>query len=1197
MIGCPRRGKDRGRVRHGKGIVQSRSGLAAFFWFLVCCFVCAVASASDGGSISGRVKDPSGGSIRNAAVQLVEQDTNQTYAAHSDEHGLYKLPVLPVGKYTLTVSSPGFADYRRTGIVLNTDDALALDAPLAVASQATSVVVTDTPAHLDPDNTTLGEVISGRQMTAVPLNGRSFTDLLSLQAGVAPETSVTSQTVQDVGATQLSPSGTLNPGTVSINGQREFANAFVVNGADVEEDVNSGTAIVPNLDSIDEFRILISNFDAQYGGYSGGQIKVVTKAGSNRFHGSVFDFLRNTDLDARNYFSSDRGEFQQNQYGGTFGGPVRKDKLFVFVDYQGTRQVIGVDTGLLPVPSVSDRSGNLADMASSLSGVVNGGYFASVLSQELGHTVVAGENYYVSGCTTSAQCVLPNAVIPQSAFSLPAQHLLQYIPTPNVGSSTFSTSAQKQSLGDNKGAARADYDSRFGRFSAYYFLDNYNLDNPYPVAQSGASVPGFNALYTGRAQLATLALVTPLGEKSVNEAHVSYMRDVNDLGQPVGGLGVSLQSQGFVDAGGNPTIVALEPSHVGVENVFFNNFSIGTAANELRQVNNIAQATEDLTHVLGSHTLKAGFGFHHDEVDGYPIAGFNGNFQFAGTETGSDFADFLLGVPTAYNQSQLNPFYGRDNYYGAYVQDSWRASPSLVVNVGGRYDRIAPWSEEHNEISIFRAGAQSRVFPGAPAGILYPGDPGVPRTLSPIGNEFSPRIGISYSPHPAAGSVAEKVLGADGKTSLRAGFGSYYTAFEATTLGVLAANAPYGTTYTSPLPPLFQNPFFTASSGQNLGQPFPVHLASTGASRSNPDASINWAEFTPISGIPAFSSDNRVPYVEEYTASIERQLSKALTVSFTYTGNVGHRLLVIEEANPGNQALCLSLSQPGEVAANTQPCGPTLESSVFTRPDGTTVNGTRGPLGPNFGSNASQLTAGYSSYNAGEINVHYTSARLEVIGAYTYAKSLDQGSNVGDEVNPVDPALSYGLSSFDIRNNFVVSYNYELPFERLLHDHAALTRGWRLSGITHISSGFPVTLVNNSDNSLLGTLDNGINNFFVDLPQTTGQSLALNHNPRATGQYFNPSALTFQPLGTNGNARRRYFDGPGEANFDMALQKEIVLHERQALQFRFESFNVFNHTQFFGPASISGVLGSSNFGQVVSASAPRICQAALRLSF
>ena len=1154
--------------------------------------------ASSGGSISGLVKDPSGSSIANATVQLLERSTNQIFIVHTDVHGYYKLPLLPVGSYSLTANAAGFRDFHLAGILLNTDDALSVDAPMSIASQAESITVTAPPAHLDPDNTTLGEIISGREMSAVPLNGRSFTDLLSLQAGVAPETSITSQTVQDVGVTQLSPSGTQNPGTVSINGQREFANAFVVNGADVEEDVNSGTAILPNLDSIEEFRILISNFDAQYGGYSGGQIKVVTKSGSNLFHGSAFEFLRNTALDARSYFSPTRGDFHQNQYGGTLGGPIRKNSLFFFADFQGTRQTVGIDTGLIPVPTASDRSGNLADLASSLTGVVNGAYFASQLSQKLGHTVVAGQSYYVPGCTTSAQCVLPNAQIPRSAFSPPAQHLLQYIPAPNSNNGlSFSTSAQKQSLTDNKGAVRTDYDFGFGRLSAYYFLDTYRLDNPYPVAQSGASVPGFNALNTGRAQLGTISLATPFGERSVNEAHLSYLRAVNDLGQPVGGIGISLESQSFVDASGSPSIVALEPTHVGVENIIFNNYSIGTAANELRQVNNTVQAADDFSRVIGAHTLRLGFDFHHDQVNGDPIAGFNGNFQFTGTETGSDFADFLLGVPTAFNQSQLNPFYGRNNYAGTYVQDNWRATSSLVLNFGLRFDHIAPWSEKHNEISVFRAGAQSVVFPGAPAGILYPGDPGVTDSLAPASNELSPRAGISYTPRPVSRSLGGRIFGNDGRTNLRAGFGSYFTAFEATTLGVLAANAPYGTTYTSPLPPLFEDPFVTASTGQDLGQQFPVHLARPGASPSHPDATVNWAEFSPISGIPAFSTANRVPYVQEYTASLQRQLSNALSVTFTYTGNSGHRLLVIQEANPGNPALCLSLGEPREVAPGSPTCGPTLESSVFTRQTGTVINGTRGPLGPAFGSNASQLTAGYSNYNAGEINLHYTGRGLELLAAYTYAKSLDQSSNLGDEVNPIDPSLSYALSSFDIRHNFVLSYNAELPFGLLLRSHARLTSAWRLSGITHLSTGFPITLVNNSDNSLLGTLDNGINNFFVDLPQTTGQPLALRSNPRSSLVYFNPDAFTLQPLGTPGNAKRRFFYGPGETNFDMALQKTIPFTRENALQLRLEAFNVFNHTQFFGPSSVSGVLGSSNFGQVVSAVSPRICQAALRLSF
>ena len=286
----------------------------------------ALAWASVGGSISGTVKDPAGRVLPNADVTVREASTGLSYQTHTDSRGGYVFPVLPVGHYELNIQAPGFAGYRRTDIVLDTNATLSLDASLEVGGVAQTVSVVDNTLHVDTTSTQLGQVITGRQMTAVPLDGRSYTDLLSLQPGVAPQTSITSTTVQDVGATVLNPSGTLNPGTISVNGQREFANYFSVNGADVEEDVNAGTAIVPNLDAIDEFRIITSNFDAEYGEFSGGQINVVTKSGNNGFHGNAFEFLRNTDLDARNYFSPTRGAFRQNQFGGTFGGPIHRDR-------------------------------------------------------------------------------------------------------------------------------------------------------------------------------------------------------------------------------------------------------------------------------------------------------------------------------------------------------------------------------------------------------------------------------------------------------------------------------------------------------------------------------------------------------------------------------------------------------------------------------------------------------------------------------------------------------------------------------------------------------------------------------------------------------------------------------------------------------------------------------------------------------
>ena len=1163
--------------------------------------------AGVGGSISGTVTDSSGAVVAKATVTATNTDTGIHQTTATDDKGFYSFPNLPIGHYELGVASTAFRPYRRTGIVIDANSALTIDTVLAVGGTSDAVTVVENQVQVDTSSTQNGEVISGAQMTTVPLNGRSFTDLLALQPGVVPVTSITSDTVQDVGASVLSPSGDLNPGTISINGQREFANSFIVNGSDVEEDVNNGASVIPNLDSIAEFRILTNNFDAEYGEFSGGQINVVTKSGANAFHGDGFEFLRNTNLDARNYFSPTRGTFDQNQFGGTFGGPIRRDKIFFFGDYQGTRSTQGVDTGQIPVPSTQDRLGYLSDLADSfvttdangntVPTTVSGPYFASLLSGKLGYTVSAGEPYYTPGCT-SATCVFPAAVIPQRAWSAPATNLLKYIPSATNANGTFSTSSSNLTLRDDKGAYRLDAISRWGLLSAYYFLDNWSQNNPYPIAQGGANVPGFNALYLGRAQLLSLGDMKTINATTLNEFRFSYLRNSNDLGKPVGGVGVSLASQGFEVGQGTPGIVALSPKTEGVESVGFNSFTIGTNTNELNQTGNTFQWVNNFSKVIGNHTLKLGGEFHYDQVNVNAIAQFNGSFLFFGTETGSDFADFLLGIPSQYNQSQLQPFYGRNKYLGLYGQDSWRATRNLTLNYGLRWDRIEPWYEKYNQIATFVPGQQSVVFPGAPAGILYPTDPGVPRTLAPPGNrDFAPRVGLAYSPDGNGGGLLAKILGGPGKTSIRASYGMFYTAIEALTIGVMSANAPYGTTYTSPAPPLFATPFVTAANGQNLGQAFPVTLAPLNSSASHPDSNIDWSQFEPITGLPNYPTTNRIPYTEEYMLSLERGFGANTVLSVNYVGAQGHRLLVLEEANPGNPALCLQLSNPANLAPGQVPCGPFGEDTTYTTSTGQVYNGTRGPLGSNFGSNANQATIGNSDYNALQITLRHTSKRLNVLAGYTLSKSQDQSSNIGEEVNPLDPSLSKALSAFDVKHNFVVSYSYQLPVEKLFRATNRWTEGWELSGITRFSTGLPVTLVNFGDNSLLGSEPNGVNNFGVDEPDYNGGPLNLNHNPRNGLSYFNTAQFSENALGSAGTAQRRFFCGPGMDNYDMALLKNVRLNESKSFQFRVEAFNAFNHAQFFGPQAVDGNIDSSTFGQVISAAPPRLVQFGAKFFF
>jgi hypothetical protein len=1169
------------------------------FWILILPLgLPTVIRAAIGGSISGTVEDPSGAVIPNATITATNAETGVRQVLTTNSTGSYSFPSLPVGHYDVTITAARFKPYRRVTITVDVNSALLVDAMLELGESSETVTVKESLVLAETASTQLGDVISGTNVAALPLNGRSYTDLLALQPGVVPITTITSLTVQGLGQSVFSPSGDLNPGTLSIHGQRESANGFMINGADAEETGSMAAAVVPNLDSIAEFRILSDNFDAEYGKYTGGQINVVTKSGTNGFHGDVFEFLRNTDLDSRNYFSPTRGTFIQNQFGGTVGGPIVRNKIFFFSDYQGTRQIQGTDTGLIPVPSLQDRTGNLSDQASSLSGRVSGPYWANLLSQKLGYPVTVGELYYTPGCASPTQCVLPNATIPQSAWSAPALNLLKYIPAPNLPGNVFSTSAYNQILSDDKIGERVDANTRWGTLFGYYSLDNYTENNPYPTAQGGANVPGFNGLNTGRAQLAVFGDTKTLGTSAINEFRLGYARDANDLGKPAGGLGVTTASQGFLTGAGTLGIVPLAPQSEGVENMIFNNFTIGSDPDQFYQVNNNFELSDSFSKVLGNHSVKVGAQLEYYQINTYPFADLNGSFNFYGTETGLDFADFLLGIASQYTQNDLRPFYGRNKYAGLFALDSWRVAHGLTLNYGLRWDRIEPWYEKYNNNITFVPGEQSVVFPTAPTGIVYPGDPGISRTLASPGNrDFAPRIGLAWSPNGRQDSLLGKIVGDPGKTTIRAGFGIFYAAIQGETLGLISDNAPYGFTYTSPAPPLLTTPFVDAATGNVEGQRFPAQLAPLTSSRTNPDPNIDFSQFEPISAIPGYKPTNTIPYTESYTLSLQRQIGNNTLLSMSYVGNQAHHLLVLEAANPGNPTLCLSLSRLSEVAQGSATCGPFGESTVYTSASGQVINGTRGPLGPAFGSVSYQTSIGNSNYNALETSLRHTSGRLQLFVSYTYSKAIDQASNLGDQIDPFDPNLTRGLSSFDMRQNFVASYSYKVPFEHLFGAHQPWTEGWSVSGITRFSTGLPVTFYNYADTSLLGTQGNGINNLAVDELEYAAGPLDLNHNPRNGNRYFNTSLFSLPPLGSPGNSGRRFFSGPGIENYDLTAQKNLRLTESKSLEFRVEAFNVFNHAQFYGPNSVDGNITSATFGHVVSAAAPRLLQIAIRMVY
>jgi hypothetical protein len=813
-----------------------------------------------------------------------------------------------------------------------------------------------------------------------------------------------------------------------------------------------------------------------------------------------------------------------------------------------------------------------------MTGTVQGPAWVQQLSTTLGHPVTEGEPYYVAGCADTTTCVFPGAQIPTSAFSVPSQNLLQFVPPGNAADGKFSPVASPIRLTDNKTSGRVDYNTHLGLLTGYYFFDQYRQSVP------NIFLPGFGSDFTGRSQVANIGHSKTFGTTSVNELRVGLTRLRFLIHKPTGGNDVTPKSLGFEEGADTLGISPSLPQYAHVPNIHFSTFSFGASGGALGVTETTAQVMDNFSRVIRTHTLTFGGQFRYNQLTEYN-GGSNGDFEFhngADGETGLEFADFLIGAPARYSQGQGYPSYGRSRYIGLFAQDSWRVKPNLTLNYGLRWDVSRPWSEKYGQLETLVPGLNSTRFPGSPTGWVFPGDPGIPSTLAPTRwNNFAPRVGLAYSPSSDSG-LLKALTGGPGNTSIRVGWGKFYSTFEGATNFNEIGDAPFGAFYGSPVPPEFVTPFVDRGTGNIEGQRFPVPLPST-------NTVINWANFLPIGTSPAFWYRNVLPYTEEYQLSIQRQVGAAILTA-SYVGTQGHHLLSSLEANPGNPALCLSVSQLSQVTDGNV-CGPGGENGAYSPVTGATINSTRGPFGPNFSSDGYFITSGKSSYNSLQLSIRQHLSRLEFLAGYTYSKSLDNGSGYGEQINPLDPSQR-SLSAFDVRHNFVISYDYQLPFDRL-GGPSRLVKGWRLSGITRFSTGLPVTLVETDDNSLLGTSGAGAISLPVDTPNYAPGSLNFS-NPRSGSPYFNTALFSPEALGTLGTARRRFFSGPGLNNWDMALLKDTLIKEGVNLEFRAELFNAFNHAQFLTP---DGNVNSGTFGFVTQANPARIMQLSLKLLF
>jgi hypothetical protein len=648
--------------------------------------------------------------------------------------------------------------------------------------------------------------------------------------------------------------------------------------------------------------------------------------------------------------------------------------------------------------------------------------------------------------------------------------------------------------------------------------------------------------------------------------------------------------------------------------VFPGSVIVGQPITNVAQANNTYVIADNFSHVLHTHTLKTGVELIYNQINVNPDATFNGTFEFFpgfNGSTGSAFSDFLVGGAQTYTQTDSMAYYPRHKYAGAFAQDSWQIREGLTLNYGVRWELMQYWSEKYNQVPTFSPGQQSQVYPTAPPGLVYATDPGIPTTLVPERNRFAPRIGVAYSPQTTQGFWG-KVFGGPGKTSIRSGYGMFYAVIQGNSIGVDEPQPPYGFSDT------VQNPLFSTPFTSNLGDPginpYPITFPQLNASISHPNPNIDFSRFVGQAGMTAPVPWDTYPYTENYFLSLERQLPASIVLDVSYVGSQAHDLPVVQANNPGNPAFCLALDQPG-ILAPPASCGSGGENTSYTiaapltfagttYPAGTTFVRTRQGLLGNFisnfyGNNAYYASMGNSTYNSLQVNVKRLGRRFSFMVGYTYSKSIDQASSMAETIDPYNFSATRAISAFDLKHNVVGTYTFTLPMEKAFRRNNRWTQDWQITGTTRVSTGFPITMRNDGDNSLQGSIPNGVNNRSLDLVDwVPGQSLDTNPNPGNGQPYFNANAFQENAIGTIGNVSRRFFYGPGIFNTDLALTKSVSLTESKSLQFRWEAFNVFNHSQFFGPATVNADISDPQlFGNIVQANNPRLMQLAVKFSF
>jgi hypothetical protein len=1144
-------------------------------------------------SIRGTVVDPSGAVVPDAKLRATNIATGLSYSATSSKDGLFAFLQLPIGDYSVKVEKSGFKTFTEAHIHLDLDQIFNLRATMELGVVSDTVTVEANSAQVETTSMQLGATVTGSQIVDLPLNGRNWTQLMQLQPGVQ-------------GASDrfgLSTAG----GAYSSSGTETQQNSFLINGVDSNDVTVQTPLVLPSPDAIGEFDLVSSTLNPEYGRNSGAIVNAIIKNGTNQFHGDVFEFYRDTFLDAISWFPglSPQGQpvnplFHQNQYGGTVGGPIVKDHAFFFFSYQGRHSVTPEPSGLgnsfggLNYGQYQPIVYSQAERGGDFSGA--GSFYSAANPEPAGSP--CGANYtgplgpnplpFVIGTAAAGTpwCqAFPSGTIPNPAGagnpnpnlnSLANKLVAQYVPMANgPGNQYFFNPLEVAKRGQYLGRLDEKLSSKDSIWF-YGIYDNHITNDD--LAFGGSTLPGFADGNPSKTYEYTTAWNHTFSATMLNEARFGYVRFNYDDIVPQSTQSASAYGFSGITGTQNSTFAQLPVMFVSGQ------FTLGYSAyGPQPRVENTYQVVDNLSKVWGHHAFKAGFNMDRLEINNPYYNELNGLYQYFGAgsfSTGNPGADFLLGLPDEYEQGSGSIIRARGREYYSYGQDQWQVKPSLTLTLGLGWDIETPFKNLYANgeiLDAFHPGQQSTVFPTAPVGLVFPGDKGV----GPYGgasvhyDDFAPRLGFAWSPS------------ASQKWSIRGGIGLYFnrTSSEAT-LQTLT-NAPFsinsfgGGAFPGSSPG-FANPFNTVNPAAvgtipsgTTNSPFPFTAPTKGtsiASICTPGGGLCWPQFEPLGANDVFYGPHVTsPRSTNFNLNFQYQVSKSTVATIAYVGTIGRHLEGAYNMNPAGTAT----GNPVAVAE-----GATSDTSLPAKAANTYqynpfVYGGIGIFITGFNSNYNSLQA--------QINRHFSNG-LQFQAAYTWSRYFDYTSSLENSAfnNPGFNALNfsrnYGPSANDAPQRLVVNYVYTLPFYKYGHHWKRLTDDWNLTGIGTFQHGFPVSVFQTNFNDLQGDYQQ---QFFAspDFVNATGAPLNINHNPRnsPTQQWVNAAAFAAPALGTQGTANRNPFYGPGLNFWDMALEKSVHFTESMYVQLRLETFNTFNHANFGSPVND---LSAPNFGQI-----------------